>query len=165
MDEAVVATIQAQQQDIREQWGDACQHLFPSPWSHLHPFKAGTFSRILNEWACDKQIRDQSGNLYHFQSHQFRHTVGMQLINEDVPLDVISRLFGHGSSDMSRHACNEHKNTSIMIRGRKSFRHLLPINWHSRSEQEEGKISWYIDAINSNRQRKTFCFSWALPLA
>jgi integrase len=102
VDEAVVAAIQAQQQEIREQWGDTCQYLFPSPLSHLLPFKAGTFTRTLNEWACDKQICDQSGNRYHFQSHQFRHTVGMQLINEDVPLDVISRLFGHGSLLMTQ---------------------------------------------------------------
>jgi integrase len=102
VDEAVVATIQAQQQEIREQWGNSCQYLFPSPLSHQLPFKAGTFTRTLNEWACDKQICDQSGNLYHFQSHQFRHTLGMQLINEDVPLDVISRLFGHGSLLMTQ---------------------------------------------------------------
>ena len=102
VDEAVVGTIQAQQQAIRERWGDACQYLFPSPLSHLLAFQQATFTRILNEWACAKQIRDQSGNLYHFQSHQFRHTVGMQLINEDVPLDVISRLFGHGSLSMTQ---------------------------------------------------------------
>jgi integrase len=102
VDEAVVEVIQAQQQDIREQWGDTCQYLFPSPSSHRLPFNQATFNRILNEWACDKQIRDQSGNLYHFQSHQFRHTVGMQLINEDVPLDVISRLFGHSSLLMTQ---------------------------------------------------------------
>lgn len=31
------------------------------------------------------------------QAHQFRHTVGMRLINEDVPLEVISRLLGHAT--------------------------------------------------------------------
>jgi integrase/recombinase XerD len=102
VDEAVVTAIQAQQQEIRDQWGESCQYLFPSSLSHLHPFQAGTFARILNEWARDKQICDQSGKLYHFQSHQFRHTVGMQLINEDVPLDVISRLLGHGSLSMTQ---------------------------------------------------------------
>jgi integrase len=102
VDEAVVATIQAQQHDIREQWGDTCQYLFPSPQSNLFPFKARTFTQILNKWAYEKQICDQSGRLYHFQSHQFRHTLGMQLINEDVPLDVISRLFGHGSLLMTQ---------------------------------------------------------------
>ncbi len=105
VDETVVATIQAQQQDVRQQWGDSCQYLFPSPLSHHLPFQAGTFTRTLNEWAYKKQIRDQSGKLYHFQSHQFRHTVGMQLINEDVPLDVISRLFGHGSLLMQNGQC------------------------------------------------------------
>jgi integrase/recombinase XerD len=102
VDEAVVAAIQAQQHAIRERWGDACQYLFPSPLFPQFPFKARTFTRMLNEWAYEKQICDQSGKLYHFQSHQFRHTLGMQLINEDVPLDVISRLFGHGSLSMTQ---------------------------------------------------------------
>ncbi len=42
-----------------------------------------------------KDIRDSTGKLYRFQSHQFRHTVGMRLINSDIPLVVISRLLGH----------------------------------------------------------------------
>src|SRR6266700_6249246 len=33
---------------------------------------------------------------------QWLKTLGMQLINEDVPLDVISRLFGHGSLLMTQ---------------------------------------------------------------
>ena len=102
VDETVVAAIQAQQQNIHELWENACQYLFPSPVSPQLPFKARTFTRILNAWAYEKHICDQTGKLYHFQSHQFRHTLGMQLINEDVPLDVISRLFGHGSLSMTQ---------------------------------------------------------------
>ena len=42
-----------------------------------------------------KQIRDASGMLYHFTAHQFRHTVAMRLIDDDIPLDVVSKLLGH----------------------------------------------------------------------
>src|SRR5215469_10440971 len=55
----------------------------------------------LNEWAVKKNIRDRTNRLYRFQAHQFRHTVGMRLLNDDVPLEVISRLLGHVSVRMT----------------------------------------------------------------
>src|SRR6266571_5344571 len=53
-------------------------------------------------WALKHEIRDRTGKLYHFTAHQFRHTVGMRLINDDVPLEVISRLLGHRSLWMTQ---------------------------------------------------------------
>lgn len=97
VDEQVVGTIQAQQQEIHTQWGSACPYLFPSPLSHLRPYKKSTFERNLNVWAVQHAIKDRTQVLWRFQAHQFRHTVGMRLINEDVPLDVISRLLGHAT--------------------------------------------------------------------
>ncbi len=101
VDETVVSTIRAQQQTVREQWGGACSFLFPSPQSPDAPFLQQTFTGRLNRWAFENRICDANGNLYHFQSHQFRHSVAMRLINEDVPLEVISRLLGHHSLDMT----------------------------------------------------------------
>jgi integrase len=97
VDEKVVGTIQAQQQEIRAQWGNACPYLFPSPLSHLRPYKKSTFARNLNAWAVKNEIKDRNQELWRFQAHQFRHTVGMRLINDDVPLEVISRLLGHAT--------------------------------------------------------------------
>ncbi len=99
--EQVIGTIQAQQEEIRTQWGTQCAYLFPSPLSHLRPYKQETFRRNLNEWAVKKNIRDRTNRLYRFQAHQFRHTVGMRLLNDDVPLEVISRLLGHVSVRMT----------------------------------------------------------------
>src|SRR5439155_22302354 len=76
--------------------------LFPSPHSHLLPYQQESFSKHLNAWALKHEIRDRTGKLYHFTAHQFRHTVGMRLINEDVPLEVISRLLGHRSLQMTQ---------------------------------------------------------------
>lgn len=101
VNEDVVGTIQAQQKEMKEKWGNACAYLFPRPKSSHLPFKQDTFRGTLNKWAYEKEIRDQTGQLYHFQSHQFRHTVGMRLLNEDVPLDVIRRLLGHRSVRMT----------------------------------------------------------------
>jgi len=101
VDEQVIGTIQAQQEEIQSKWGDTGVYLFPSPLSHQRPYKQETFRRNLNEWAVKKNIRDRTGRLHRFQAHQFRHTVGMRLLNDDVPLEVISRLLGHVSVRMT----------------------------------------------------------------
>ena len=102
VEEEVVGAIQAQQQDIRARWGKECSYLFPSAHSHLRPYLQSTFRRQLNEWAVHCQITDRHQRLYRFTAHQFRHTVGMRLLNEDVALEVISRLLGHRSLHMTQ---------------------------------------------------------------
>jgi integrase len=102
VEEEVIGTIQAQQQDIRARWGKDCPYLFPAMASHTKPFLQVTFTKKLNEWAVRCQITDQKEQLYRFTAHQFRHSLGMRLINDDVPLEVISRLLGHHSLQMSQ---------------------------------------------------------------
>ncbi|MEN8447229.1 MAG: tyrosine-type recombinase/integrase [Cyanobacteria bacterium J06555_13] len=34
---------------------------------------------------------DESGKLWHFQTHQFRHTLGTRMINNGVPRHIIQR--------------------------------------------------------------------------
>ena len=102
VDEKVIGTLQAQQEEIRLQWGQVCPYLFPSPRSHLCPYQQTAFTYALNAWAVKHEIKDRTEKLYHFTAHQFRHTVGMHLMNEDVPLEVISRLLGHRSLSMTQ---------------------------------------------------------------
>jgi integrase/recombinase XerD len=97
----VIGAIQAQQQEIRQRFGADWPYLFPRPRNAREPFQQGNFARALNQWALEHAIRDRNGRAWRFQSHQFRHTVGMRLINDDVPLEVISRLFGHDSMRMT----------------------------------------------------------------
>ncbi|WP_338258580.1 tyrosine-type recombinase/integrase [Dictyobacter halimunensis] len=102
VEEEVIGAIQAQQQEVRDRWGTTCPYLFPSSHSPLKPYKQMTFRRKLNQWAIEHEIKDRNGKLYHFTAHPFRHTVGMRLLNEDVPLEVISRLLGHRSLSMTQ---------------------------------------------------------------
>ncbi|BCL78991.1 tyrosine-type recombinase/integrase [Ktedonobacteria bacterium brp13] len=102
VDDTVVGIIQAQQEETRAHWGETCPYLFPRPKSRTPlPFMQDSFREALNRWAVEKKIQDRNEKLWRFQSHQFRHTVGMRLINEDVPLEVIRRLFGHHSLGMT----------------------------------------------------------------
>jgi integrase/recombinase XerD len=102
VEEEVIGAIQVQQQEVRARWGETCPYLFPSPSSPTKPYLQATFRRQLNEWALQCQITDRHQHPYHFTAHQFRHTVGMRLINENVPLEVISRLLGHRSVSMTQ---------------------------------------------------------------
>jgi integrase len=102
VEEKVVGAIQAQQQEIRARWGVDCPYLFPNPRSSQLPYKETGFTYAINKWAVEKNIRDRNDKLWRFQSHQFRHTVSMRLINDDVPLEVISRLLGHRSLIMTQ---------------------------------------------------------------
>ncbi len=98
----VIGAIQAQQQEIRERWGESCVYLFPSASSRRLPFKQSNFGDLLNKWAVTHEIRDRTGKLYRFTAHQFRHSLGMRLINEDVPIEVVSRLLGHKTLTMTQ---------------------------------------------------------------
>ena len=102
VDPTVIKAIQAQQRDIYEQWGDTCPYLFPRRRTHALPFSQGTCRGCLNRWAVETDIRDTSGKLFRFQPHQFRHSLGMHLLNEDVPIEVIGRLLGHHSIIMTQ---------------------------------------------------------------
>src|SRR5712691_3615737 len=102
VNETVIGAIQAQQQDIKNLWGTQCPYLFPSIRSSQLPYKKWYVAHRLNMWAVEHQIVDTTGKLYRFQSHQFRHTVGMRLINDGVSLDTISRLFNHDSLSMTQ---------------------------------------------------------------
>ena len=102
VDENVVEVIQAQQQEVRNQCGNTCPYLFPSPTSHTKPYLQGTFTKQLNRWAAQQDIRDRTGKRYRITAHQFRHTLGMRLLNDGVPIEVISRLLGHKSLMMTQ---------------------------------------------------------------
>jgi len=102
VDEKVIGTIQAQQQEIRDHFGTTCPYLFPNPHQPTHPFKQHTFRLMLNTWAVKHKIKDRNQQLYRLTPHPFRHTVGMRLLNEDVPLEVVSRLLGHNSLAMTQ---------------------------------------------------------------
>jgi integrase/recombinase XerD len=47
------------------------------------------------------EIKEQSGKLWNFQTHQFRHTVGTRMINAGVPQHIVQRYLGHESPEMT----------------------------------------------------------------
>lgn len=80
----LVAVIKEQQEYIIEHFGNNYKQLFCSNQGgrdfNFIPSKkvmyAGTFNRWLNKLALECHITSKDGKVWHFQSHQFRRTVG-----------------------------------------------------------------------------------------
>ena len=67
------------------------------------PFSPATFRGQLHQWllACD--IRDELGRPVKVTPHQWRHTFGTRLINNEVPQETVRRLLDHASHQMTGH--------------------------------------------------------------
>lgn len=68
--------------------------------------KGRTFSQNfvreeLNKLALEKNIIDESGNLFHFRPHQFRHTFGVKMINGGADILTVQELLAHASPEMT----------------------------------------------------------------
>jgi integrase len=67
------------------------------------PFTPGTFRGQLIEWLRVCDFRDELGRPVHVTPHQWRHTFGTRLINNQVPQETVRRLLDHASHQMTAH--------------------------------------------------------------
>lgn len=58
-------------------------------------------SRALNKLAVKHQITDAQGNVFHFKNHAFRHTKGVELINNGMNLLHVQKWLAHSSAEMT----------------------------------------------------------------
>lgn len=58
-------------------------------------------SEALNKLARIHNIVDDQGNLYHFRLHAFRHTKGVELINNGMSLVHVQKWMAHMSPEMT----------------------------------------------------------------
>lgn len=75
------------------------------------PIKIDAFIDAINRLAETYDIKDALGNRWHFQTHQFRHTVGTSMINNGVPIHIVKRYLGHESFDMTMRYAHIHNQT------------------------------------------------------
>jgi integrase/recombinase XerD len=109
----LAGVIKAQQSYIRQSLGDEYKYLFCGAVRYFQNKELAEFSPIpklmlsqmfnqyLNWLAKKFEIRDSSQKNWHFQSHQFRHSVGTKMINNNVPHHIIQRYLGHASPTMT----------------------------------------------------------------
>ncbi|WP_249870733.1 tyrosine-type recombinase/integrase [Oceanobacillus saliphilus] len=65
------------------------------------PISPNAVSKSLNRLAKLYNITDNNGNVYHFKNHAFRHSKGVELINNGMNLLHVQKWFGHSSPEMT----------------------------------------------------------------
>lgn len=109
--------IQEQQRYIQTNFGTGFQYLFcgRKSISNFVPepkvMSSESFIKHLVKLAKDYEIKDSSGKIWSFQTHQFRHTVGTRMINAGVPQNIIQRYLGHESPAMTNVYAHIHDET------------------------------------------------------
>lgn len=116
----LVVIIQEQQQYIRDTLGVDFPYLFCAGQRKYEkcefipipkPMSPKMFSRLLNKLALDKNLCTISGKPWRFQAHQFRHTLGTNMINNGVPQHIVQRYLGHESPQMTAVYAHIHDQT------------------------------------------------------
>jgi integrase/recombinase XerD len=99
---ACLQAIHEQQRQLRESHALKSLYLFPARRTKksLH-LSARYVNQALNELAEDIPILNDTGQIWHFHTHQFRHTVGTRMINAGVPQLIVQRYLGHESPEMT----------------------------------------------------------------
>src|SRR6266496_5253552 len=68
---------------------------------HGDPLNAKNVSRALDSLVKKYQLCDEAGNLFHFKLHAFRHTKGMELVNNGMSLLMVQQWMAHASPEMT----------------------------------------------------------------
>ncbi len=66
-----------------------------------HPFGAKNISESLNNLAKRRAIVDINGVIFHFKNHAFRHTKGIELINNGMNILHVQKWMAHASPEMT----------------------------------------------------------------
>jgi len=103
VDEELEHAIGEQHQRLLDRWPQGTL-LFPRAAANpdgRHPMGDQNYRRALRRWLKRCDIRDEHGQPVHLTPHQWRHTLGTQLINRDVPQEVVRRILDHDSHMMT----------------------------------------------------------------
>jgi integrase len=65
------------------------------------PYSQNWIQQKLNILAKENNIVDESGNLFHFKTHQFRHTYAVKMLNGGADILTVQELLAHASPEMT----------------------------------------------------------------
>lgn len=106
-----VDAVKAQQRYLKNNSEDS-PLLFPGRVFSKSPnVTAPPINRALNKLAKDKNIIDANGEIWRFCTHQFRHTIGTQMINTGVSQVMVQKYLGHESPEMTARYAHIHDST------------------------------------------------------
>jgi integrase len=114
IDEQLRVMLDEQRRRNTERWPTGTAGLFPRPTKNvdgLEPISSSTYRLALYRWLDRCEIRDEHGRPVHLTPHQWRHSLGTKLINNDVPQEVVRRILDHESHVMVAHYARMHDST------------------------------------------------------
>lgn len=107
-----------QQHSIQSQLGNSYRFLFAPTRKSGYYDKAATkhlsaisFRDAMKKFFKENNISDNTGKLWNFHPHQFRHTGGTNMINNGVPQYIVQRYLGHESPLMTMVYAHIHDDT------------------------------------------------------
>ena len=65
------------------------------------PYSQGWVRNRLNEFAKEKNIVDENGNLFNIKTHKFRHTYAVKMLNSGADILTVQELLAHASPEMT----------------------------------------------------------------
>ncbi|MCA1679252.1 MAG: tyrosine-type recombinase/integrase, partial [Actinobacteria bacterium] len=100
----LLGQIRRQQTELRSSYGFDPPLLLPRKRANPTGERAmdGHYVNLrIARWMTDCGIRDACGRPARVTSHQFRHTLGTRMINNEVPLETVQRMLDHASPEMT----------------------------------------------------------------
>lgn len=137
------------------------QYLFPAQKQGQSPtVTTPHINRELNRIAQEFKIKDINGVIWKFSVHQFRHTIGTQMINSGVPQVMVQHYLGHESPEMTARYAHIHNET--MKKAFVEFQEkIVDIRGNIKLDDEKVNAKWLKKNIMSQALPNGLC---ALPL-
>lgn len=139
-----VDAIRSQQKIVDE--NGCSKYLFPTHRSDSNTptISAPHINRSLNKLAKSNEIKNSNGVIFNFSSHQFRHTIGTQMINQGVPQVIVQKYLGHESPEMTSRYAHLHDATM-----KKAF-----VDFQEKMVDVKGKLKSSDEQINAKWLKK-----------
>jgi hypothetical protein len=153
----IARVVQEQQASVRERQ-QGFDLLFPS--ERGRPIRQASFAQAINQLAYNHRITDANGNLFRFQSHQFRHTVGTRMINLGVPHHIIQRYLGHKGPEMTNRYAHIHDSTMREKLSEYLAGTLVDVSGHKvveESANDTAELQWFTRNVLAQALTNGYC--------
>ncbi len=158
-----------QQQSIQRQLGNSYQFLFAATRKSGNYDKAANthlsataFRDAMKKFFKDKNICDSTGKLWNFHPHQFRHSVGTNMINNGVPQYIVQRYLGHESPTMTMVYAHIHDDT--LRKEIEKYHELRVVNFQGETVELEDTIlssnddlEWFKKNVQARALEHGYC--------
>lgn len=68
----------------------------------IKPFLPSNYAKWFDKFIKDNNIKDANGNYYNLTSHQFRRTLGTDMLSKGTNINVIQQVLGHSDPSVTK---------------------------------------------------------------